>query len=283
MADLDDFFAKKDKKKSRAVKKFTASDLMTSAKYQSEDVAAAAPTSSSAQTKKVAAVEKKKEEVVIESESTETAVPATAAPARAARPAEATEDEEWGEFEQEKERDYSGLKIQKLQIQDYEEEEEEEEGEHELNEEGELVKREPTGPWNKITSQPTTSAPAKVKEVVVETPNTAGGVYIPPSMRNKTASSAGGSSTAGSRTKSGWGKKDKGAPDLNNEDYFPTLSAAVKIEQDNIKLKKFEQTERGFTEAKPSRSHSNRAVTQPGDDGPRFALGNKFATLSNDE
>ena len=102
------------------------------------------------------------------------------------------------------------------------------------------------------------------------------------------------------------GKKDKGAPDLNNEDYFPTLSAAVKIEQDNIKLKKyfvfsffistfiwfntfamtfirFEQTERGFTEAKPSRSHSNRAVTQPGEDGPRFALGNKFATLSNDE
>jgi len=40
----------------------------------------------------------------------------------------------------------------------------------------------------------------------VETPNTAGGVYIPPSMRNKTASSAGGSSTAGSRTKSGWVK-----------------------------------------------------------------------------
>lgn len=277
MADLDDFFAKKDKKKSRAVKKFTASDLMTSAKYQSEDVAAAAPTPSSAQTKKVP-VEKKKEEVA-DSDSNETVT--AAAPVRAVRPAEATEEEEWGEFEQEKERDYSGLKIQKLQIQDYEEEEEEEEDEHELNEEGELVKREPTGPWNKITSQPTTTAPSKVKEVVVETPNTAGGVYIPPSMRNKTASSAGGSSSAGSRTKSG--KKDKGAPDLNNEDYFPTLSAAVKIEQESIKLKKFEQTERGFTEAKPSRSHSNRAVAQPGEGGPRFALGNKFATLSNDD
>ena len=35
------------------------------------------------------------------------------------------------------------------------------------------------------------------------------------------------------------GKKEKGAPDLNNEDFFPTLSAAVKIEQDNIKLKKY--------------------------------------------
>jgi hypothetical protein len=153
MADLDDFFAKKDKKKSRAVKKFTASDLMTSAKYQSEDVAA--PTPSSAQAKKVA-VEKKKEEVA-ESDSTVAETVTAAAPVRAVRPVEATEDEEWGEFEQEKERDYSGLKIQKLQIQDYEEEEDEEEGEHELNEEGELVKREPTGPWNKITSQPTST------------------------------------------------------------------------------------------------------------------------------
>lgn len=275
MAELDDFFAKKDKKKSK-VKKFTASDLMTSAKFQSEDVAQApvAPAPSSAPRK----VEKKKEEVVESHQTDSPAEPVTAAQPRT-RPAEA-EDEEWGEFEQEKERDYSGLKIQKLQIQDYEEEEEEDEGEHELNEEGELVKREPTGPWNKITSQPTSSnAPAKVKEVVMDTPNTAGGVYIPPSIRNKTTSSSG--ATSGGRPKQG--KKEKGAPDLNNEDFFPTLSAAVKIEQDNIKLKKFEQTERGFTEAKPSRSHSNRVAAQPGEDGPRFALGNKFSTLSNDD
>jgi hypothetical protein len=34
------------------------------------------------------------------------------------------------------------------------------------------------------------------------------------------------------------GKKEKGAPDLNNQEYFPTLSAAVAIEQNNLKLKK---------------------------------------------
>lgn len=34
------------------------------------------------------------------------------------------------------------------------------------------------------------------------------------------------------------GKKDKGAPDLNNEEYFPTLSAAAAIEQNNFRLKK---------------------------------------------
>lgn len=35
------------------------------------------------------------------------------------------------------------------------------------------------------------------------------------------------------------GKKEKGAPDLSNQEYFPTLSAAVAIEQNNYKLKKY--------------------------------------------
>lgn len=35
------------------------------------------------------------------------------------------------------------------------------------------------------------------------------------------------------------GKKEKGAPDLNNQDFFPTLTAAVAIEQNNLKLKKY--------------------------------------------
>ena len=38
----------------------------------------------------------------------------------------------------------------------------------------------------------------------MDTPNTAGGVYIPPSMRNKTTSSSG--ATSGGRPKQGWGK-----------------------------------------------------------------------------
>lgn len=36
------------------------------------------------------------------------------------------------------------------------------------------------------------------------------------------------------------GKKEKGAPDMNNEESFPTLSAAVAIEQNNFKLKRCE-------------------------------------------
>jgi len=38
------------------------------------------------------------------------------------------------------------------------------------------------------------------------------------------------------------GKKDKGAPDLSNENNFPSLSAAVAIEQNAFKLKKYYTT-----------------------------------------
>jgi hypothetical protein len=145
MADLDDFFAKKDKKKSR-VKKFTTSELLTSSKF-GEDVAAppiGVP-------KKQPAERPKKEEVVQESVDSEGV-------SIKSKPTVEVEEEEWGEFEQEKERDYSGLKIQKLQIQDSEDDYGDDSGETELNEEGEIIKKEPAGPWNKINAQPTSSA-----------------------------------------------------------------------------------------------------------------------------
>ena len=154
MANLDDFFAKKDKKK---IKTFNAASL--SSKF-SEDVAAiplstAAP---SATAKKVAP-EKKKEEPVAAPVSTEQ-------PIEVAKPKPAQvepEEEEWAhEFEEEKERDYSGLKIQKLQIQDQELEEDEDEEDHELNEEGELIKREPAGPWNKLAQPAQPAAPGMI-------------------------------------------------------------------------------------------------------------------------
>lgn len=140
MSDLDDFFAKKDKKKSK-VKKFTASDLLNpSTKFQqAEDVAPP---------KKQPV---KREEPVVEAQPGDETAPVKP------KPAEVVE-EEWGEFEQEKERDYSGLKIQKLQIQDSEEDDGDEYAEHELNEEGEPIKRENAGPWNKISNQPATTS-----------------------------------------------------------------------------------------------------------------------------
>lgn len=147
MADLDDFFAKKDKKKSKG-KKYTTSELLTSSKFQQGEDVAAAPTG----VPKKPPVEKvKKEEPVPDSTDSENA------PVKTKPPAEA-EEEEWGEFEQEKERDYSGLKIQKLQIQDSDLDDGDDSDEQELNEEGERIKREPAGPWNKLAAQPTTNS-----------------------------------------------------------------------------------------------------------------------------
>ena len=141
MADLDDFFAKKDKKKSRVVKKFT-NDLLSS--KQTDDVAA------------IQALPKKPAEPKKREEPKEIPLAEGEAPKPHQKPQETPTEEEWGEFEQEKERDYSGLKIQKLQIQDGEDNEDDYD-EQELNEEGELVRREPIGPWNKTNAQPTTN------------------------------------------------------------------------------------------------------------------------------
>ena len=270
MADLDDFFAKKDKKKSK-VKKFTASELLNSSKYQQGEDVAAAPTGVP---KKQPAEKPKKEEVVQESVESEN-VPAKSKPTGEA------EDEEWGEFEQEKERDYSGLKIQKLQIQDSEDDYGEDSGEQELNEEGEPIKKEPTGPWNKIGAQPTPNCnlflislnftfnvsylillwfQSKWKKLHLWKSQhpTQLGVFIfhqanGISLQEEAAAAV--LQLLDQELVSGTGslennfcliilhlffagKKEKGAPDLANEEYFPTLSAAVAIEQNNFKLKK---------------------------------------------
>jgi len=257
MADLDDFFAKKDKKKSRsAVKKFTTNDLLNS--KQTDDVAA------------IQALPKKPAEPKKREETKESSAADSEVPKPHPKSQESAVEEEWGEFEQEKERDYSGLKIQKLQIQD-DEDDEDNYDEQELNEEGELVRREPVGPWNKANTQPPTNVKAKEVTPVEVLPNTTGGVYIPPSKR------MGSGVTSNKKI----GKKDKGAPDLSNENNFPSLSAAVAIEQNAFKLKKFDQQERGFIEQKPSRSQSSRNTG--GDDGPRLHLGNKFHALSNED
>jgi Carnitine deficiency-associated protein 3 len=142
---LDNFFAKKDKTKSK-IKKYTP-DSFTS-KFNKADVTtiptATPPTASSAVAKKVP---EKKEEAAVSSGTTD------ASKFKAVEP----EEEEWAkEFEQEKERDYSGLKIKKLQIQDFKDDDGQNSGEAKLNKEGETIKRLPAGSWNKLTSAETT-------------------------------------------------------------------------------------------------------------------------------
>ena len=169
-------------------------------------------------------------------------------------------EDEWGEYEYEKKRDYSGLKIQNLQIQEEEENEEYYGEEVEVNEEGEAL-----GPWNISSIEVSSNVQVNETATLDILVNTTKGVYIPPSKRSNSANVR--------------NKKEKGAVlDYSNQEYFPTLTAAVSIEQHVFKVKKFEQQERGFIEQKPGRSQSNRNVSEQ--KGTRLNLGNKFNALS---
>ncbi|XP_032870690.1 protein CDV3 homolog isoform X2 [Amblyraja radiata] len=117
------------------------------------------------------------------------------------------EDEEWKEFEQ-KEVDYSGLRLHALQISD--EREEEDEKKEDQDEDGENVSyREgdrTIGPWNKTPVQ----APVAVVEEVPEVKPS--GVYRPPGARLNNAR----------RTQS------QGPPEIFNDLQFPSLQASAK-------------------------------------------------------
>ncbi|MED6232293.1 Protein cdv3 [Ilyodon furcidens] len=144
---LDDFFAKRDKKKKKEKGKGKESP--------------AGPTS--AAVKKT----KKEKEKSAKNESQDAQVD--------------KEDEEWKEFEQ-KEVDYSGLRLQALQISDEKDEEEYEK--EEVGEDGEIILvsgDKVSGPWNKSGAAPPPAAsPVEEEEVPEAKP---AGVYRPPGAR----------------------------------------------------------------------------------------------------
>lgn len=149
MADLDDFFAKKDRKKSKAVKKFATADELTK---KLDDP------------KQKSDVRPKKERPVQEGEEG----------------GRAGDEEEWKEYE-EPVKDYTGLKIQVLQGGNQQSDSgRDSASEDTAGPEGGKVK----GPWNK-PHQPEveTPAPPPVEEPKPrETKTTA---YVPPSSRQR--------------------------------------------------------------------------------------------------
>lgn len=71
------------------------------------------------------------------------------------------------------------------------------------------------GPWKRIDVEVMQQEePVKVEKKVVEAPTRQGGAYVPPSMRNQSQQPQ--VQTSRLRTKA--------APDIHNEEYFPTLS-----------------------------------------------------------
>ncbi|XP_071340958.1 protein CDV3 homolog isoform X2 [Trachinotus anak] len=218
---LDDFFAKRDKKKKKEKGKGKES--------------AAGPTS--------AAVKKTKREKEKSAKNEN-------------QDAQIEKDEEWKEFEQ-KEVDYSGLRLQALQISDEKEEEEYEK--EEVGEDGEIILvsgDKVSGPWNKSGAAPP-PPPAPVEDVEVPEAKPAG-VYRPPGARLST-------------TKRG---PSQGPPEIFSDAQFPSLLATAK----HVETRKDREMEKTFEVVK----HRNRGRDETsGASMQHLQLDNQYAILGD--
>lgn len=164
--------------------------------------------------------------------------------------------DEWNDFQEEKEKDYSNLKMQDLQVseevarEDFEEEAEgngdEVDGEK-SNDENQI--------WNKAQSNPSSTVSAKPAPVEAPgTENVVGGKYVPPSMKR--------AAMAGPVSRRRIGQP----PDIGSQAAFPTLGAAS---LDNKIPADFEMVKKGIrsTEARMD------------DTRPRLNLDNRFEGL----
>lgn len=268
MADLDDFFAKKDKKK-KGKKAFSKANTEVLAKNLEEN------------DRKEQQAEEKATDII----------------QRGSRPIEdqagtkENEAEEWAEYE-EKKLDYTNLKIDTLKLD--EEPEPNEDGD-DVNEDGEKVKKSKEGgPWSKLVASDSldkdedeekTPEPAP-KEETPQPVLPAGAVtkssYVPPHLRNSSARSVRGpESMDGPQTGPTSGgprgpRRPKHAPDISNEVYFPSLSAAMGTDDPAYKTGQA-NSNRGFEEVKSGASQSS--YNSKANEAPKLATNNKFAAL----
>lgn len=230
MADLDDFFAKKDRKKSKTKKFATAEELAK----RIEDT-----------TKKTSETKGRKV-TPANPEENESKTPPV--------------EEEWKEFEEER-KDYSGLKLAQLNINEEEQNQTNYgtddnaalQGENEAEKNSDSTDRKGSGAWKVVESSDgsTEKLPSNQQQQQLRAgPN----VYISPAMKNL-------------RLK---GKKGV-APDLKNEDFFPTLGA----EQPDPSRTKKDST---FEEVK----HGGRVRQSDIASAAPLSVGNRFTSLSND-
>ncbi|XP_068791728.1 protein CDV3 homolog isoform X4 [Struthio camelus] len=194
---LDDFFAKRDKKKrkeksSRGAAAAAASAAASSSSSSSSSAAAAAAAAASGGPRPADGS-------------------GSGAAASAAGSAKTKEEDDWKEFEQKEEIDYSGLRVQSMQIsekEDDESEKREEPGDNWEEAGGGIDKS--SGPWNKSAPAP---APV-VEAIVTEAPEPVqtGGVYRPPGAREGRPRRA-----------------QQGPPEIYSDTQFPSLQSTAKL------------------------------------------------------
>ncbi|KAM4606677.1 protein CDV3 homolog isoform 1-T1 [Polymixia lowei] len=218
---LDDFFAKRDKKKKKEKGK------------TKETVAVPAST--------VIKKNKKEKEKSAKNESPDAQIE--------------KEDEEWKEFEQ-KEVDYSGLRLQALQMSDEKEEEEYEK--EEVGEDGEIILvsgDKISGPWNKSGAPPPPAPPVEEVEVPESKPS---GVYRPPGARLTTTKRS----------------PAQGPPEIFSDTQFPSLLATAK----HVETRKDREMEKTFEVVK----HKNRGREEgTGASMQHLQLDNQYAILGD--
>jgi len=254
MADnnLDDFFAKKDKKK-KGGKKFAKANTDVVAKNLIE-------------TERKEMKEMEKSDKVLSTQFSDE---------KSVTPQQSQEDEEWEEYRENK-KDLTGLKIEALTIQEPVVEVEEEETE--INEDGEVVKikKDESGPWNK-SDGPNTKAQRQQEHILemqkldtsIQSTNVVQGSYVPPHLRGSAAA------TEQPRQQARLRRGKAAAPDISSELNFPSLSSAIEDTNHSIVDDggKFEEV-RGDRGGGSNQQHS-RVV-----EDTRISLGNRFAGLT---
>lgn len=235
MANLDDFFAKKDKKKTIKKKFVTPEELA----------------------KKLEDTSKKAVEVKPQ-QPPRKELRSSDDPSNLKQDENFQEiEEEWKDFQEAEQKDYTGLKIGQLTIdEDNDDGGSGQEGGFDDNdtdgEGGGSHKERKHGPWKAVVpAEEVTQIPVEVEKKP--------SVYVCPAIKaNKTVKN-----------------RNRNAPDITNEDYFPTLGAARPEEQRKKK------NEPSFEEVRHGGRMQRLQELKRNSDGP--VIGNRYDSLAEED
>jgi len=252
--DLDDFFAKKDKSKKKtksySAQKFTVDDILQAKKDNEEK-----SKKGKLPNKKVKDPSQPEGAVGLKTEG---------------------DDEEWVEVEEETEKDYTGLRIQNLQIIGKGDEDRPDSGSQREDGEDGDTRESAQGPWKMVASSATTATSCPVQSeqetAVIEpvkevTPKTLSGKYVPPQMRRTQGDVSAVTMSSGGSTRYG-GRGKKTAPNVNSQEDFPTLGSMTEPTEGAA----FEKIRGGA-----------RQVDDPAGHHIKLSVGNKFDALNSED
>ncbi|XP_053989770.1 protein CDV3 homolog [Hylaeus volcanicus] len=247
MADLDDFFAKKDRKKAKG-KKFTTTEEIAKKLEETE--------------KRLGKSKTKDKPTNLEGEETQ----------------QIEEEDEWREFEEEK-KDYTGLKIGNLTLNeslDAESDDEKDTGDNSSDGECGEGGTKHAGPWKK-PDVPAAAPQEVVAEEAAPPPppvTSSGNSYKAPRFRIV--------QTVASSSPRQRGKNI--APDIHSEEYFPTLNSKQQQGAEPTgpwgRRKRDEGT---FEEVRNRGGSRSYGVQDSQAQAPKLSLDNKYGALSQDQ